>query len=262
MMKALIRLIETQLQHFVEENDDRLPPAANAESKLVARLVAALHAGACQEGEENVIAPHRYVFRAHPEIAEGLHANLMLRVHLADVLGRACQAAGVKFTKPPAFEVEAAPELPKDNYRIHPVGVDPSATPDDDSSPATVPMQAFLIVDGAEVYPITQEVVNVGRKRDNDLVVDNPRVSRRHAQLRASGAKVMLFDLDSAGGTFVNGQRVRQAVLEPGDVISLAGVPLVYGEDAVRPTQPSQPYHPPEPPESEEATQAVKKSGK
>lgn len=41
----------------------------------------------------------------------------------------------------------------------------------------------------------------------------------------------MIFDLDSSGGTFVNEQRIQQCILYPGDVISLAGLPLVFGQD-------------------------------
>jgi pSer/pThr/pTyr-binding forkhead associated (FHA) protein len=41
----------------------------------------------------------------------------------------------------------------------------------------------------------------------------------------------MIFDLNSTGGTFVNGKRVTQSMLYPGDVISLAGVPLIYGQE-------------------------------
>jgi pSer/pThr/pTyr-binding forkhead associated (FHA) protein len=41
----------------------------------------------------------------------------------------------------------------------------------------------------------------------------------------------MLFDLNSSGGTFVNGQRIDQSILYPGDVVSLAGVTLIFGQD-------------------------------
>jgi pSer/pThr/pTyr-binding forkhead associated (FHA) protein len=66
---------------------------------------------------------------------------------------------------------------------------------------------------------------------DNTLVIDDPRISRNHAQLRAIKGRYIIFDLNSTGGTFVNGQRTSQSVLYPGDVISLAGVPLVFGQD-------------------------------
>jgi pSer/pThr/pTyr-binding forkhead associated (FHA) protein len=66
---------------------------------------------------------------------------------------------------------------------------------------------------------------------DNQLVIDDPRISRNHAQLRAIKGRYVIFDLNSTGGTFVNGQRTSQSVMYPGDVISLAGVPLVFGQD-------------------------------
>ena len=62
-------------------------------------------------------------------------------------------------------------------------------------------------------------------------MIDDPRISRSHAQLRAIKGRFVIFDLNSTGGTFVNAQRTSQSVLYPGDVISLAGVPLVFGQD-------------------------------
>jgi pSer/pThr/pTyr-binding forkhead associated (FHA) protein len=94
-----------------------------------------------------------------------------------------------------------------------------------------IPENAFLIVEGVKVHPLTESVVNIGRRLENQLVIDDPRVSRNHAQLRAIKGRFVLFDLNSTGGTFVNGQRTSQTVLYPGDVISLAGVALIFGQD-------------------------------
>ena len=76
--------------------------------------------------------------------------------------------------------------------------------PDDDI--ATVPEDAFVIVDGIRVIPLTQPVVNIGRRVENTLVIDDPRVSRTHAQLRAINGRYIIFDLNSTGGTFINGE--------------------------------------------------------
>lgn len=94
-----------------------------------------------------------------------------------------------------------------------------------------VPENSFLIVEGVKIYPLTQPVVNIGRRLDNQLIIDDPRVSRNHAQLRAIKGRFVVFDLNSTGGTFVNGQRTSQSVLYPGDVVSLAGVALIFGQD-------------------------------
>lgn len=91
--------------------------------------------------------------------------------------------------------------------------------------------RAYLIVPGGELFPLEKSVVNIGRMKDNHLVLDDPRVSRHHVQIRRSPEGFVLFDLNSTGGTMVNHLPVHQWVLRPGDVISLAGVTLVYGED-------------------------------
>jgi pSer/pThr/pTyr-binding forkhead associated (FHA) protein len=105
-------------------------------------------------------------------------------------------------------------------------------TPVDESTEENgIPENAFLIIEGVKVHALTESVVNIGRRLENQLVIDDPRVSRNHAQLRAIKGRFVLFDLNSTGGTFVNGQRTSQTVLYPGDVISLAGVALIFGQD-------------------------------
>ncbi len=86
-------------------------------------------------------------------------------------------------------------------------------------------------MDGTQIFPLKRSVINIGRRLDNHVVIDNPRVSRAHAQLRIVKDRFMIFDLNSSGGTYVNGQRVNQSVLSAGDVISLAGVNLIFGQD-------------------------------
>jgi len=105
----------------------------------------------------------------------------------------------------------------------------PKTSGDIDSG--AIPGNAFLIIQGTKIFPLKQSVVNIGRRLDNHIVIDDPRVSRNHAQLRAVRGHYMLFDLNSTGGTFVNNERTTQSALYPGDVISLAGVMLIFGQD-------------------------------
>lgn len=113
-----------------------------------------------------------------------------------------------------------------------------------------VPVNAFVIINGLDTHPLNQPVVNIGRKLENDLVIEDPRISREHAQIRAVKGQYVIFDLNSTGGTFVNSVRVTRQPLFPGDVISLAGVPLVYGQDsplANTQTGPVEPFFTPPP---------------
>ena len=67
-------------------------------------------------------------------------------------------------------------------------------------------------------FPVTRSRVLIGRAAD--ITIDDPRVSRRHASLEVYGsACVLLKDLDSTNGTFVNGRRVQSAELQDGDEI-------------------------------------------
>ncbi|GIV81189.1 MAG: hypothetical protein KatS3mg051_0543 [Anaerolineae bacterium] len=90
---------------------------------------------------------------------------------------------------------------------------------------------AYLVVDGDRYIALDRSVINIGRRRDNTIVLDDRRVSRHHCQLRFRFGHFVLYDLASRGGTFVNGVRVSECVLRSGDVISLAGVKLVYMVD-------------------------------
>ncbi len=109
-----------------------------------------------------------------------------------------------------------------------------------------IPPNAFLIIEGVKVFPLQKAVVSIGRRLDNTLILDDPRVSRTHAQLRAIKGRYVIFDLNSTGGTYVNGQRVSQNALYAGDVIWLAGVTLVFGQDNPPPRPDLQATNPPD----------------
>ena len=93
----------------------------------------------------------------------------------------------------------------------------------------------FLILAGRRHVNLLQPVISVGRALDNDMIIEDPRVSRHHAQLRLRYGRYVLYDLSSSGGTHINGYPVEECVLHSGDVISLAGVQIIYGEDPPTP---------------------------
>ena len=71
----------------------------------------------------------------------------------------------------------------------------------------------------------------IGR-HDGDLVLQDPEVSRRHAVLRSSGGSVLVEDLDSTNGTFVNRERIRDPiVVGPGDEVRVGQTTLVIEPD-------------------------------
>jgi pSer/pThr/pTyr-binding forkhead associated (FHA) protein len=72
-----------------------------------------------------------------------------------------------------------------------------------------------------KVYPLDRAEAFVGRDLNNDIVINDPEISRRHSRLYAQGNGFVLEDLGSTNGTFVNGQRLLGPyVLRPGDTIT------------------------------------------
>jgi pSer/pThr/pTyr-binding forkhead associated (FHA) protein len=84
-----------------------------------------------------------------------------------------------------------------------------------------------LVVDGRR-YALSGPVTVIGRSSACDVPLDDASASRRHAELRRRGGKTVLVDLDSTNGTLVNGRRVREAPLRPGDRITIGTTSIVF----------------------------------
>ncbi len=75
---------------------------------------------------------------------------------------------------------------------------------------------------------IDKERLGVGRDPINQIVIDDPSVSREHAVILAIGNDHILEDLASANGTFVNGTRMPRRILQHGDVVEFGAFNLRY----------------------------------
>ena len=79
--------------------------------------------------------------------------------------------------------------------------------------------------------PLDKQALSVGRKPDNDIVIDNPAISGHHCKVLLVGETFYVEDLDSTNGTFVNEKRVMKAGLRHNDVIGLAKHALVFVDE-------------------------------
>ncbi|KAF0112130.1 MAG: hypothetical protein FD147_397 [Chloroflexi bacterium] len=71
-------------------------------------------------------------------------------------------------------------------------------------------------------YPLEKTDLYLGRDMSNDIVVNDPEVSRRHARLVLEGTTYRIEDLGSTNGTFIRGQRLAAPVLlRPGEIITI-----------------------------------------
>jgi hypothetical protein len=89
--------------------------------------------------------------------------------------------------------------------------------------------QTVLIVLGGKRMVVGPAGATLGRSRNCDIVVDDPNVSREHAEVRPRGGSWVLRDLGSTNGSSINGRRIDGAeVLKPGDEIELGTSTMTF----------------------------------
>ncbi|TAK70375.1 MAG: DUF2662 domain-containing protein [Actinomycetota bacterium] len=95
--------------------------------------------------------------------------------------------------------------------------------------PADTPPPAITarLVAGGTAHPLTTAVTRLGRGTDTDIRVDDPGVSRHHAEI-VLGPPTVIRDLGSTNGTFVNGHKVTETALIDGASIQLGSTTLVF----------------------------------
>jgi hypothetical protein len=246
LMKNGISRLESRVEQLVEGTFARLFAGRLHPREVALQLARAMEDNLVPMPSGPARAPQYYLVRLNPQDA---HALLAAEPALAERLGEElivlARDGGMVLTCRPEVTL-----LPDESLPAHSVAVEAGLESRVDQTSSNTPVGgrpaepepapgAFLIVDGERHVTLNQAMYSIGRRRDNDIVVDDPRVSRLHAQVRQRYGRWVVFDLGSSRGTTVNGQPVTECVLQPGDVISLAGVSLIYGEDEVAPRPPA-----------------------
>jgi FHA domain/Protein of unknown function (DUF3662) len=232
--------IESRLQSLVEDHLVKYIPGYKPEDRVAHQLAAAMIDGLVKRGTI-IKAPNIFTITAHPSTLTNWNSESQLMTELAEALNEIGAEAGFRFSGRMRVVTTADLNMTPGDIRIlAAIKTGPLAETRDIPASETgkvaedaeaIPANAFLILGGTRIIPLNRSVINIGRRLDNHVVIDDPRVSRAHAQLRTVKGRFVLFDLESTGGTFVNGKRASQTVLYPGDVISLAGATLIFGQD-------------------------------
>jgi FHA domain-containing protein len=233
-MPLSIDELEKRLQSLIEINLLSILPGQKAQTLIVHQLANAIKTTAGSVADH--AAPDVYTLVVHPDSAANWSHDPNLLEGLAKVLRTVADETGLHLVDTPTISIATDPSLDRDGLRVmasHRMEkvIDTQAMQPEEAAQSDMPKNAFLIIGGIKVFQLDKSVINIGRRADNHLVLDDPRISRYHAQIRATKGRFVLFDLNSTGGTYVNGQRINQTVLYPGDVISLAGLPIIFGQD-------------------------------
>jgi hypothetical protein len=202
-------------------------------------------------GDAGVIVPNQYVLHLNPtDFASFESYRAALEDDLAHgVLTRARHERYTLVARP-RVHLNADRGVPRGDIRVAARVVDdagerrrrdssPPVTSDtvvlsaqEDASPDSA-RRAYLLVATQGQDPVQFDLggplITIGRASDNDVIVDDPMVSRHHCQLKLQHGAYGFVDLGSRNGSMVNGHAVQEVALGPGDVIQIGSTTIEFG---------------------------------
>jgi hypothetical protein len=207
---------ERRLERLVEGTFSKAFKSGLEPVEVGRRLTRALDADR-QMGVDGVpVAPNNIGVYLSPDDFERFHsfADALAR-ELAEVAREHARAEGYAFVGPVTVTLVADDEL-------GPGECDIAAEIHEGAQ-----VGSLVLPDGRRV-PLGEQTVVLGRMADCDVVVADPRSSRRHAEIRPAGSGFVISDLGSMNGTQVNGAPIREQPLADGDEIRLGNTVLRF----------------------------------
>lgn len=254
MIDANLARFESHIERLVESVFTSVFGRAVHAQDIALQIARALESAAkpSVDADPRPLAPDRYVIHTSPQ-----HHNILVQRHqnlnqtLSQHVVSLARQAGYRLMQVPIVSFAADTSLSGRQMRIsagHSSG-DPSSSTayvERVRVPASThdDVAAYLLVNGQRSVDLNAVLFRVGRARDNDLILDDPLVSRYHLQIRRRSGGYTLFDVRPATQTYVNGVNVREHPLRSGDVIRIGRSTLVFMDgqhDSDGPLTPTQP---------------------
>jgi hypothetical protein len=237
MKKKHLARLEARLERLVEGSFSHLFGKQIRAQDIARRLARAMTEGTHAVPNSNVrLAPDRYLIYTHPDIQRFIlehHAGLT--ADLSDHLVQLADDLGYQLARVPEIKLLADVKLPVGRVEVVAAHSQPStrstAALERIQMPTVETPRALLIIDGSRTVHLEHNIVNVGRARTNNIVLDDPYVSRHHIQLRQREGAYLLFDVDSQSGAYVNDVRVKEHRLRSGDLIQVGQTRILYLHD-------------------------------
>lgn len=145
------------------------------------------------------------------------------------------ESMGYVFNGPIMLHFELVPELPTGRFTVESQAV---ARVDGDKAPVSQSRSRMVIEVNGVRHPLVPPGLVIGRGTDADLRINDPGISRRHAEIKVTGLGFDLdyeiVDLGSTNGITVDGKKVRQAVLDEGTRIEIGSTRMLVHAPAGR----------------------------
>jgi hypothetical protein len=238
MMQDHLSRFEERIQRLIEGGFARLFDGRLHPHEVAIQLARAMEDNTRQNDQGQFVAPDVYIVRlSAPDHEALLWAQSELGAALAEELVKLARQNGLTLLAAPTIRLLADRDVPRHQIKVSAYHTDAKFETtkgirlSEINEQVQSGLQAGLISKDGRHIPLDKPVVTLGRDRANQVILDSPLVSRRHAQIRLRFGRYVLFDLGSTSGTRVNGKPIQEAVLQPGDVIALADTSLIYTED-------------------------------
>jgi hypothetical protein len=247
---GIIARLESWLERLFEAPAGRLG-ATLQPVLLTKRIERAMDSGKAF-GAAGIIVPNRYDLHLHPaDFAAFEPYRGSLEDDLAHGAASRARREHYQLVARPTVTLVADPAVPRGDVRVAANVVDAAGEPIPEAMPAQLSDQtmvlaragsapappdsasrAFLLVhtNGAPRvrFDLGGALISIGRASDNDVIVDDPEVSRHHCQLKLQHGAYSLADLGSRNGSWINGQPVSEVALGPGDVIQIGSTEIEF----------------------------------
>jgi hypothetical protein len=241
--------VEAFVSRVIEGWSARLFGAKLQPVQIAKRLIRAMESHQTISLSKTFV-PNSYVVSLGPtDFAQFEQYRKSLERDLAETLLGAARERSYTLLAYPTVELERDDDIPPGDIRVScamvdasgdEVAPDPKALGAVEAGHTMVLDREALLKDrpraprasieqrDAPAVPLGPDPVLIGRDPQNDVVLDDRRVSRKHAEVRLRLGRYTLYDLQSTNGTYVNGRRVAEKVLEDGDKISIGGLEIVF----------------------------------
>jgi hypothetical protein len=172
-------------------------------------------------------------------LGEGDHERLSvyaeaLGSELAAMVREHADEQGYAFIGPVTVDFERDDELPTGRFQVRSAAVAGATANESATQVPTAGSGTALpwVEVGSTTYALSRPVTRIGRGSETDLRIDDPGISRNHAELRRSGGDVTIVDLGSTNGIVVNGRRVDQERLREGAEVRLGSTTMTFHQGA------------------------------
>jgi len=233
---GILRGFERRLEKIVEGFFARALPGGGVQPvELGKRMVRAME-DAKTVSVANVYVPNDFTFVLAPKDLDRLkQVENALAAELSNVARRAAATEGWRLLGPPAIHLDSDDRLAAGTFQLE-ANVVEGTDAEAEAGPHTQLIHmsrdhdAELVVVGSKrrPYPLSKDVLTIGRLDACDIVLSDVGVSRQHAEVRREGDEWVVVDLGSTNGTIVNGKPVRRHRLAQGDRIEVGETTIEF----------------------------------